>query len=312
MPVHLKLLLASVFWGATPTIGRTLADYEAPFVAVFGRFFVASVFLLWFVRAARARRPIERRHWARFAVLGASGILLHNGLMFKGLESIEAATASILLGLIATQVLLLDLVFYRRVPDLLALLGVALGALGTATVLTEGRLGALFEIGFGAGEILVLLSALAWAVYSVAGRDLLEEYSPLLVTTVASCVGVLLLSPAVFAKPAAALAMAMDPLAVSLLFMLGFVGSALGFLWYYEAVASVGPVGAALYINLVPIFGVMWAGLALGEGVGVPVLGGGALVCAGLMLVNRPRFLTRRFGGGRAALPAVAEGDGRS
>ena len=305
MPIHLKLLLACVFWGATPTIGRTLSGYEAPFVVVFARFFVAAVFLFAFVRAAAAWAPIPRRHWPRFALLGATGVLLHNGLLFKGLEFVEANEASILLGLIASFVLLLDFAVFRRVPDSLALLGVSLGALGTATVLTGGHLGQLFELRLGLGEGLVLLSALSWAVYTVAGRDLLARYSPLLVTALASWIGLALLSPALFAKPAAALAIALDPAALALVFLLGSLGSALGFLWYYEAVATVGPVGAALYMNLVPVFGLVWAGFALGEPLGAPVLVGGALVFVGLMLVNRPRFL----GSSEAPPQAVAEGD---
>ncbi len=291
MSIHLKLLVASVFWGTTPSVGRLLAEYEAPFAVVFGRFLIAGLCLGAFAATAGALRPLPRRGWLRFALLGVTGIALHNGLMFKGLESTQASTASILLGLIAILVLLLDVAIYRRVPDRWALLGVALGFSGTATVITDGALWRVTEIGFGVGEVLILASALCWALYSVIGREALERDTPLLVTTLATWAGVLVLAPAVIADLPAAAAVFADPRALVFVALLGVVGSALGFLWYAEAVERHGAVSAALYINLVPIFGVASAALLVGEQPRPSVLLGVVLVVGGIALVNRPSAL---------------------
>ncbi len=290
MPIHLKLLAAAIFWGATPTIGRVLAAYQAPLVVVCGRFLVAAAFLLVFAWLGRQFARVPRRTWWRFAALGVTGIVLHNALMFKGLESTTASTTSIILALIAIQVVILDVLFYRRLPDAATTAGVVIGFLGTAYVITGGELTALFDIGLGRGELLIFGSGLAWAVYSVLGRDLLQHYSPLLVTTYATVAGVVMMLPFLFERPQVTLAIAADPAALALIAFLGYLGSALAFLWYYQAVVTLGTVGAALYINLVPVFGVLSAALFLGEPLDPALIGGGALVLAGLMLVNRPRL----------------------
>ena len=293
MSNHLKLLIACVFWGATPTIGRVLATFKAPFVVVCGRFFCACVFLLWFTAAARQFVPVPPKHWWRFAALGASGILLHNGLLYQGLESTSATTASIILALIAVQVTILDALIYRRMPDSLAVIGVGLSFLGTAYVFTDGQLDQIFAIHYGRGEALVFLSALAWAVYSVLGRDLLNHYSPLTTTTYATLAGFVMLVPFLFVAPQATLAVASDPRALLLIFFLGLFGSAVGFLWYSQAMLGLGTVGTAVYINIIPIFGVLAAVVFLDEHASRAVLGGGALVLLSVMLVNRPPFLRR-------------------
>jgi drug/metabolite transporter (DMT)-like permease len=298
MSIHLKLLIACVFWGVTPSIGRVLAEFEAPFVTVFGRFFVASVFLLWFTHFNRQFLRLPVNAWLRFALLGATGIFLHNVLLFKGLEYTSATNASILLALIPVQVAVLDFICYRRTPDWLAGLGILLAFFGTAFVLTAGQLAMIFEIGAGLGELIVFVSALMWAVYSVVGRVVLEEYSPLLVTTYAAAIGALFLFPFLFRQPEVTLAVYTDGAAVAMLFFMGFIGSAVGFLWYSEAVASIGPVATAVYINLVPVWGVVWAVLLLGEEAGFATVAGGLMVLGGLMLVNRPRSPWR---GGRYA-----------
>ncbi len=114
MSVHLKLLLACLFWGATPTIGRVLAEFKAPFVVVCGRFMVACVFLVAFCAAAGQFRAVPRRHWWRFAALGATGILLHNGLLYKGLEYTSATNASIVVSLTACSRSVTTLIFGAR------------------------------------------------------------------------------------------------------------------------------------------------------------------------------------------------------
>lgn len=288
MPIRLKLVLATVFWGATPTIGRVLAAYEAPFVVVCGRFAVAGACLLWFAAVARQFVRVPRRHWWRFLLLGLTGIVLHNGLLYKGLEYTSATTASIILALIAVQVVILDIVLYRRLPDPVTAIGVVLAFAGTAWVLTGGQPGAVADMRFGRGELLVFLSGLAWAVYSVVGRDLLAVYSPLILTTYASIAGVVMMMPFLFERPEVTLAILLDLRAVALIFFLGLLGSALAFLWYYQAVAQLGTVGTAVFINLVPVFGLLSAAVFLGEQVDDAVVVGGLLVLAGLMLVNRP------------------------
>lgn len=288
MPPQLKLLIATVVWGATPTIGRVLSAHEAPFAVVFGRFLVASIFLLWFAYAGRQLVAVPRSLWLRLAILGTTGILLHNGLLFTALETTPAATASIILGLIAMQTLLLDWLFYRRTPDRVAGIGVVLGFVGVAVVVTEGDLTTLAAVDVGLGEVLVFFSGLSWAAYSVVSRDVLEELSPLTLTTLASCVGVVLLVPTLFATPVATRALFSDPQALWLMGFLGFVGTALGFLWYSEAVSRLGIVTTALFINLVPVFGVLSAALFLGEVVGPSVWIGGLLILLGLFLVNPP------------------------
>lgn len=290
--IHFKLLLATVCWGATPTFGRVLARYEAPYVVVCGRFLVASLFLIWFAYSAEQFVRVPKRLWWRFGVLGLTGIFLHNGLMYTGLEYTTATTASIILALIAVQVVLLDLVFYRRMPGRLAIAGVLLAFFGTVVVITEGAPQTLFSLGFGIGEILIFFSALAWAVYSVLGREVLEEYSPLLVTTYATLAGVLLLVPALFVEPTLTLEIYSDVDAVMMISFMGFVGSALGFLWYYQAVVVMGAVGAAIFINLVPVFGVLSAAIFLHERMPVAVWAGGLLVFVGVMLVNWPQSRT--------------------
>ena len=57
-------------------------------------------------------------------------------------------------------------------------------------------------------------------------------------------------------------------------------------------VQRIGPVGAGVFINLVPVFGVAIGAVVLGESVPASLVLGGLMVIAGVALANQP---TRRL-----------------
>jgi drug/metabolite transporter (DMT)-like permease len=93
--------------------------------------------------------------------------------------------------------------------------------------------------------------------------------------------------PWMLANLEATLVLLSDPMIVLLLAVQGLLTIGIGFLWYYEGVQQLGPMNASVYINLVPIFGVILAATMIGEVPDAPLLIGGSLVVGGLLLVNR-------------------------
>ena len=76
---------------------------------------------------------------------------------------------------------------------------------------------------------------------------------------------------------------------------LGLFGTVIGFLWYFEGIQSIGPSRAAVFINFVPVNGVLMATLLLGEPLDISLLGGGLLVVCGAYLANAPKPLFWRM-----------------
>ena len=68
---------------------------------------------------------------------------------------------------------------------------------------------------------------------------------------------------------------------------LGLVCGALGYILYFRLVADIGPTGALTVTYLIPIFGVIWGALFLGETLTLPMVAGALVVVAGTALVLR-------------------------
>ena len=69
---------------------------------------------------------------------------------------------------------------------------------------------------------------------------------------------------------------------------IGVFGTAWAFVWFYEGVRAIGPARAAAFINLVPVAAITLGVLLLGEPLELSMLAGGALVIAGIWILNRP------------------------
>lgn len=71
------------------------------------------------------------------------------------------------------------------------------------------------------------------------------------------------------------------------LFYLGFFGTVLGFVWYYQGIKKIGATKTAIFINFVPISAIILAFFILHEPITASLALGTLLVCMGAYLTNR-------------------------
>jgi drug/metabolite transporter (DMT)-like permease len=67
---------------------------------------------------------------------------------------------------------------------------------------------------------------------------------------------------------------------------LGVVCTGAAYLLYFRLIRDCGPVKALSVTFLIPVFGVLWGALFLGESVGLSTLAGGGLVLLGTAMTN--------------------------
>ena len=135
-----------------------------------------------------------------------------------------------------------------------------------------------------------------------AGRaSIIAELSPLTAVTYSSLVGTAGLFPAavmegLFSSGGIGFA------AWANAAYLGFFGTVLGFVWYYQGIQRIGPVRAGIFINFVPLSAVLLAFALLDEPITISLLAGAVLVSAGVYLTtlgSRPASGSCASGGGR-------------
>src|SRR5690606_35496869 len=191
--------------------------------------------------------------------LGASGIFLYNLCFFSALSHIPAGRTALIVALNPIVTTLILAVFFRERTSVAKWGAIALAFTGAAVIITRGDLaGTLHDVSrsVGAGELYMFLAIIAWAVYTILGKHALKGLSPLAATTYAVLWGVLMLGVGAVTELDRVSDFAFTPQTWLSIVYLGALGSAVGFVWYYEGVKAIGPSRASVFNNLVPVFGV--------------------------------------------------------
>lgn len=288
MKIYVKLILTALFWGGTFVAGRLVAQNVGPFSIAFLRFAVASILLLLLTWRLEGRLPGMNKHQIILViVLGMTGIFTYNVLFFKGLKLIEAGRAALIIATCPVFITLCSAFFLKEKINLIKGLGILISVCGAIVVVSRGNVKDIFAGSLGMGELYIFCCVLCWVAYSLTGVAAMKSLSPLACVSYSSAIGAIALSiPAVFEGLIQNIGRqsVTDWLCIT---YLGIFGTVIGFVWYYQGVERLGPTKAGLFINFVPVFGVLSAFLILGESITLSLATGAALVISGVYLTNK-------------------------
>ena len=165
-------------------------------------------------------------------------------------------------------------------------LGIAIALTGSVLVATNGSL-----TGFALnplrlyGDFLILMTGLAWAIYSTLVKTLLERYPAVTVLGYSTFAGTLFLLPLSLAE------LPVNFTAVTLsgwlnIVYLGLLASALAYLIWNLALTRVPAVTAAAYIYLIPVLTAIMASVYYRQLPGIYIVTGGLVVLLGTYLAS--------------------------
>lgn len=283
---ELLLLAAILVWSLNFTITKVALDRFLPLAYTAPRYALAG-FALGAVAIRREGTIRVRRRDAKL-LLGASivGIWLNQLAFMYAIRLAGAASVSLLFGTAPILVVLcLGVTGIERlgrrswIATGVSAVGVGVLVLGSGEGVSSNRLG-LF---------LCLLSSASWALYSVALVPLTRNYSPYRLSAVLT-----------LAASVPLLATALPQLlrqnwhAVGvggwLAFLYGLVPSyVLSNLAWFHAIERVGAARAALFVNLEPFLGALFAVVLLSEHIDALQVVGGILTAVALAVLPRHR-----------------------
>jgi len=277
-----------MFWGGTFIAGKFLAANVGPFSIAFLRFALASVSLLLLTFTTKTRLgAVKRDLFLPIFLLGMTGIFGYNVFFFKGLQTIQASRASVIIASSPVCIAIFSSLIFREKLTYQKIFGIIVSVAGSITVISKGKILQIFEVGFGTGELYIFACVMFWTVYSLIGKKTMAKLSPLSCVTYASIVGTVALFWPAYHEGMITSFGAYKISEWICIAYLALFGTVIGFVWFYEGVNTIGPTKAGLFINFVPVFAVVSAFVILKEPITISLLIGTALVCSGVYLVNK-------------------------
>jgi len=258
---------------------------DAVTVIMFRMLFALPIFLAMAWWASRGRKALTLREWLGVLGLGASGYYLASFLDFLGLQYVTASLERLILYLNPTLVLLLGWLLYRKAWTPRQVAGMAISYAGVLLVFghevrIEGSNVAL-------GALLVLASAVSYAVYLVYSGEMVKRIGALRLVGLATSVAcVLCIAQFLVLRPVAS-ALAVAPQVIWLSLLNAVVCTAVPVLLVMMAIERVGAAVTAQTGMVGPVSTILLGVWLLGEPFTAFVAAGTVLVIAGIFVFTR-------------------------
>lgn len=284
--VETALLMVAFIWALNFSVIKASLEWMEPFPFNGLRFLFATAVVwgaLWW-KGQKLRIP--RKDWLPLLGMGLMGNLLYQGLFIIGIDFTLSANAAVMLGTIPVWVALFSHLAGTERMNLVKGMGVLFAFGGIVFILSGGE----NELSLGSdtftGDLIIILAAMVWGAFTMMSKPFLERYTPIQFSVIVTSVGCVALMgaglPGILriewaAVPAAAWAGVVYSGLLS-------IGAAY-VVWNY-GIQTVGAVHTSTYQNLVPVMGLLFGVLLLGERLTAVQYAGSALVICGIVLAR--------------------------
>jgi drug/metabolite transporter (DMT)-like permease len=272
-PIELTILGA--IWGGSFLFMRVAAADFGPFALVEVRLTLGALVLLPFLW--KARRQFTATLWLQLAWISAINSAIPFVLFAWGAERAPAGIGAITNAMAVMFAALVAFIFYGEKIGARRAVGLLAGFVGVA-VLASGKTG-------GASTGLAVLAGTSAALlYGIGGNVIRRYLKGIPASAVAAAT---LLAATLLLSPVAIYTWPRHPIpAMSWLcaVLLGVLCTGTAYALYYRLIYRIGAPRAATVTYLVPLFGVIWAWLLLGEPLTPSMAASGALILGGVAL----------------------------
>ena len=276
----LELFVLAAIWGASFLFMRVATPEFGPIALIALRVGIATLVLLPVLRSAEARGQFRAKLWPLFVVgmtnaaipfcLFAYSTLYVNA----GLDSVLNATTPLWTALIATAV-------YRAGMGRAQALGLLFGLAGVVVLVWDTLDSDIGEILLAVGAVLMATLLYGFAVnYSKRHLAGIQPY-----VVAFGCMffaAIVLLPLALLSWPRHAAAASTWACVAGL----GILCTGLAYILYFRLVEHVGASYAASVTFVIPIFGVLWGALFLGEKITPMMIAGGIIILLGTAMTS--------------------------
>jgi drug/metabolite transporter (DMT)-like permease len=285
VPVQALALLVALaaLWGGSFVFMRVAVPALGAIPLAYVRVSIAAVVLLAIAFAQR-RIPPFRTRWKKFAVVGVVNSAIPFVLFCYAEQTISASAGAVLNATSPFFAVIAGAIWLSHPVTRTRLAGIALGFVGVVVLVG-------LQPGATSRDVVLAVAAclVAAACYALAGvytKRALSDVPSHAIACASQVFAALALMPLL---PFTTIPGPLTPIVVANVVGLAVGSTAIAYLIYFKLIADVGPQRALTVTFLIPLFGILWGALFLGEPLTSNLILGGALVVAGTIVTVRAK-----------------------
>ncbi|MBX9973925.1 DMT family transporter [Cytobacillus firmus] len=282
----LMLILANMIWGGNFVIGRIGVDYFPPLLFSLMRWIIAFLLLTPFmVKQLKKDWNIILQHKRVLLLLAVTGVAGYNTIIYFALQYTTSINASVVNSTTPLFIAILAIFILREKLLAHQAAGILLSVFGILYIISKGSIEMFLSWKINAGDLYVLAAVIMWALYSVIGKKYSDVLPVLSAFYASSFLGILLLAPLSLIEY---LVMEEEPVfsltSAGILLYVGFLASIMAFLSWNFGVSLIGAAKAGVFLNLLPVFAIIFALCFTEEKLYLYQLIGGGIVILGVVI----------------------------
>ena len=287
---YVVLLVSNLVFATGYSVSRIVLEDVGPAALAMARLTIGALILVpWAWRAMAAAKLSREDRW-RLALTGVVGFTLAFALGNWGLAHSTASNAALLITVEPASLILLSPLLLGERLSRREGLGAALAILGAAVIIVNGIPGVTQAlVPHWRGDVILILSGVAYAAYSLIARPVLLRHPALVVTAYSILWGAVAMLPLAVLEWATGPPPVWTPRAVVGTLYLGVVMTALGYAVWNWCLERVETPRVAIFLNIQPLGGALLGVWWLGERLTAFTVAGGLLILAGLHLTVKAR-----------------------
>ncbi len=291
----MALAAAPLFFSTNIIFGRAAIALD-PFTLAALRWALASAALFLIIRPQwHSARQLIVEHWRLMLFCGFLAMWVCGALVYLALKYTTATNGTLIYTTPPLIIIILERFTRGRKIKFREIIGIAGAVLGIMLIITKGNLQEIVQMQFNKGDLLFVLAAVSWAIYTLALRTKqLAAYSTRVVFAVTAAFGTLTILP--FAIVELFRSGAYPVTAGDWQMVAGIVifSSLVPFSLYQFGNRLHGATSASVFMYLLPPFGLGLAWLFLDEIPNLVTLSGCLLVLGGVIVATLPADFLRR------------------
>tara|TARA_B110000438_G_C15810192_1_gene649271 strand:+ start:912 stop:1874 length:963 start_codon:yes stop_codon:yes gene_type:complete len=283
----LALVGVCLIWGINFSVIKLSLVYFDPLAFNAVRFPMAALVLIGMLKVNGPIPMPRREHYLSIVLLGILGNVVYQLLFIYGIDKTLAGNSSLILATVPVWTLLLATTLNKEQHGIGVWSGIIITLVGIFFVVSGSGTNLSLDGNLPVGDLLVLLSAITWALYTVGSQNLTREYGALPVTAWTLCIA----TPGLVLAGSKSL-WSMDLGKVPLLSWIGvayagIMALAIAYYFWNYSLEKIGAPRTAAFSNLVPVVALSTALILLKEIPSTSQLIGTGIILIGLWITRR-------------------------
>ncbi len=211
--------------------------------------------------------------------------MVNNVGQFTGLQYTTVTNATLISAMTPSMTAFLAFIFLRERLTRGMAAGIALSFAGVVLIVSHGSWEIIRHIRFNFGDLLCLAAQFSWAVYTLLAAGVLKKMSPEWATGCASICGTAVAALYGFISGEISVVPLSVPAAASFVYIV-LIGGIFSMVSWNLAVKKVGAGVPPIFLNIMPVVGMISGHFLFGDEIGTVQLLGAAAICSGVYLTT--------------------------